>query len=84
MKIIGSIILMIYSLSTFAAPTISAPKGPDNFGIITYNIKCDSGDFTIAQCLKDEKHCGMKKNLNLLEEASRGCAVVVKLKQKLK
>lgn len=57
-----------------AAPVTERWSGEaDKRGGVNYSIRCDNGQSTIAQCLRDDRHCGYDRDEPLAEVAQKAC-----------
>lgn len=71
--------LLAVSLAAAAAPATYKKAGPNAEGISTFWVKCDNGNVAVAQCLKDEAHCGVGAGNSLPREAVLVCEGIVGL-----
>jgi len=59
--------------SAAAAPATYKKSGPDRYGVTTFWVKCENGNVSTTQCLKDVSHCGEGSNHSLMTAAVLAC-----------
>ena len=48
-------------------------RAPDANGLIRYWVKCENGNVAVAECLKDQRHCGDRRDQTIAREAVAAC-----------
>lgn len=67
------------ALAANAAPATHRKAGPDAAGVVTHWVKCDNGNVSTAQCLRDIVHCGPGYDRTLASQAIAACDAIVGL-----
>lgn len=56
-----------------AEPMVSQQGAPDANGLIRYWVKCENGNVAVMECLKDQHHCGERRDQPIAREATVAC-----------
>ena len=73
MKSIITLALLSVAAVAQAGPSVHKKSGPDQRGVTTFWIKCENGNVSTTQCLRDVSHCGPDSNQSLMSAAVLAC-----------
>ncbi len=79
MKKMLTVALLLLAGAANAAPATYKKSGPDRYGVTTFWVKCENGNVSTTQCLRDVAHCGSGNDSLLLAAAVLACDSIVGL-----